>query len=71
MSEDKENKKEKRWKKTVNVNHSSGIYGFGLIGAAVYYLQHASTFWIGVIGIIKAVFWPAIVVYKVFDMLHL
>ena len=72
MAEETETKKEKRWKNTVKVKNSSGgIYGFGLIGAAVYYLVHAASFWIGVIGIIKAIFWPAILIYKVFDLLHL
>jgi hypothetical protein len=72
MSEDKETKKEKYWKNKVKVyNNRGGLYGFGLIGAAIYYLQHATTFWLGVIGIIKAIFWPAVVIYKVFEILHL
>jgi len=72
MVEEKESKKEKRWKNSVNVHSGcGGLYGFGLIGSAVYYLQHATTFWIGVIGIIKAIFWPAILIYQVFAMLHL
>jgi len=30
-----------------------GIYGMAFIGAAVYYLQHAATFWAGVLGFFK------------------
>ena len=40
------------------------VYGLGFIGALVYYIQHAATFWIGVLGILKAAVWPAILVYK-------
>jgi hypothetical protein len=47
--------------------HSSGaseaVYGLGLIGAAIYYIQHAPTFWAGVIGVLKALVWPAFLVY--------
>lgn len=43
---------------------SGAVYGLGLIGALVYYLQHATTFWMGVLGILKALVWPAFLVYK-------
>lgn len=47
-------------------NHSgNAVYGFGLIGAAVFYLSSASTFWTGFIGILKALIWPAFLVYEV------
>ena len=42
----------------------SAIYGLGLIGAAIYYLSHATSFWVGVIGILKSIFWPAFLVYE-------
>jgi len=73
MANDNEKKQDKRWHKhvTVNKGSSGAIYGLGILGAAIYYIQHATTFWIGVIGIIKAFFWPAILIYTVFQMLHL
>ena len=37
------------------------------IGAAIYFIQHAATFWLGVLGFIKAIFWPAFVMYKVLE----
>jgi hypothetical protein len=46
-----------------------GAYGLGLIGAAVYFIQHATTFWGGVIGLLKAMVWPAIVVYQLLAFL--
>lgn len=50
---------------------SSAIYGLAMIGALVYYLQHATTFWAGVLGVVKAVFWPAILMYRLLDYLKL
>jgi hypothetical protein len=49
----------------------NALYGLGVIGAAVYYIQNASTFWEGVLGIFKAVFWPAMVLHKVLTMLNM
>jgi hypothetical protein len=40
------------------------IYSLGFVGAAVYYIQHATTFWVGVVGLLKAIVWPAFLVYK-------
>lgn len=50
---------------------SSAVYGLGFIGALVYYLQHATTFWGGVLGVLKAFVWPALLVYKVLDLLKM
>jgi hypothetical protein len=51
-------------------NHSSNaVYAFGLIGAAIYYLMHATSFWMGVVGFLKAVVWPAFLVYEAFKQL--
>ena len=50
---------------------SAPIYGIGLIGALVYYLQHAATFLAIVLGILKAVVWPALVIYKVLELLKM
>jgi len=40
-----------------------GIYFFGFIGAVIYYLQQSATFWQGLVGILKAIVWPAFLVY--------
>lgn len=40
------------------------IWILGVIGAAVYYIQRADGFGQGAIGILKALVWPAILVYK-------
>jgi hypothetical protein len=48
---------------------ASAVYGLGFIGSAVYFIGHAGTFWIGVLGFLKAVVWPAILVYQAFSFL--
>jgi hypothetical protein len=40
-------------------------YGLGFIGAAIYYISVAPTFWMGVLGFFKALVWPAFLVYEV------
>lgn len=47
------------------------IYGIGVLGALVYFLQHATTLLSGIIGISKAIFWPGVIVFKVLEMLKL
>ena len=47
------------------------VYGLGMIGALIYFIGHATTFWIGVLGFFKAVFWPAILVYKFLEFLNM
>ncbi len=47
------------------------VYGLGFIGSAVYFISHATTFWIGMFGVLKAIVWPAILVYETFKFLGL
>jgi hypothetical protein len=47
-----------------------GIYGLGFLGALVYFLPQATSFQTGVIGFFKAVFWPALLVYKALGLLN-
>ncbi|PCJ67796.1 MAG: hypothetical protein COA58_01270 [Bacteroidetes bacterium] len=44
----------------------SCIYGLGMIGAAVYFISMANGFAEGTLGVLKAIVWPAILVYKLF-----
>ena len=41
------------------------FYLLGIIGAATYYLGSTEGFWVGVVGLLKALVWPAFVVYEV------
>ena len=45
-------------------HHGGGFYFLGMVGAAVYYIQNAEGFWNGVVGLLKALVWPAMLVYK-------
>ena len=55
----------KERKKSMNRHTTdSALYFFGFIGAAIYYISTASTFWIGVIGFLKAMIWPAFLVFE-------
>jgi len=45
---------------------ANAVYGLGLIGAAIYFISHALGFWAGVVGFLKAIVWPAILVYELF-----
>jgi len=45
---------------------SGAVYGLGFIGAAIYFISHAASFWIGVLGFLKALIWPAFLVYEAF-----
>jgi len=54
-------------KKEIHNNASSGaVYGLGFIGAAIYFISTASGFWMGVLGFLKAIVWPAFMVYEAF-----
>ncbi len=50
---------------------SGAVYGLGFIGAAVFFISHATSFWMGVIGLLKAMVWPAFLVYEAFKSLTL
>jgi hypothetical protein len=48
-------------------NHtSSATYGLGFIGAAIYFISQATGFWMGVLGFLKAMVWPAFLVFEAF-----
>jgi hypothetical protein len=48
---------------------TGGIYGLTFIGALIYYIQHATTLWEGVLGFLKALVWPVILIYKLIEFL--
>jgi len=47
----------------VRCGSGGAVYGLGLIGALVYYWQHASGFWAHVWAVGEAILWPAFVIY--------
>ncbi|OGM94859.1 hypothetical protein A2524_00170 [Candidatus Wolfebacteria bacterium RIFOXYD12_FULL_48_21] len=48
---------------------SSCIYGMAFLGAAVYYIQQATTFGEGALGLLKAIIWPALLIYRTLGFL--
>ena len=57
-------------KQEINQGASSGaVYSLGLIGAAIYFISQATTFWLGVLGFLKALAWPAFMVYEALKFL--
>jgi hypothetical protein len=51
--------------KDVQNNAPAGaVYGLGLIGAAIYYIGAATTFGMGLLGFLKALVWPVILVME-------
>ncbi len=54
-------------KAQVQTNAPSGaVYGLGFIGAAFYFLSHATGFWMVILAILKSIVWPAFLVYEAF-----
>jgi hypothetical protein len=56
-------------------NHAgSGIFGAAyfaaFVGAAVYFIQQADSFWTGVLGFLKALVWPGFLIYELFKFLQ-
>ena len=49
---------------------SGALYGIGVLGALVYYFQHAHSILDGLVGIFYALFWPGVFVYKVLEIFN-
>jgi hypothetical protein len=47
----------------------NAVYVLGLIGALVFYIRAADGFWQGVLGVLKALVWPAFVIYDLLKFL--
>lgn len=45
------------------------FYGLGFLGAAIYYVSTATSFWMGVLGVLKALVWPAFLVFELLKYL--
>ena len=56
-------------KKNFGHNSTSAVYGLGFIGAAIYFISKSTSFWLGVVGFLKAIVWPAYLVYGLLKFL--
>jgi len=53
-----------------HIGHRCGLFYFlGFIGAAVYFLSGSVGFWPDVLAVLKALVWPAFLVYDLFRYL--
>ena len=57
-------KKDRKPKGMRQTGASEAVYGFGLLGAWIYYFTHATTFLLGLLGFFKGIVWPAMLVYE-------
>jgi hypothetical protein len=74
--EDKEEKctfdcRDCKYYRNRNYHRGEAVYGLGMIGALFYYWGMASSFWLFVVGLFKAIFWPAFMVYELLKFLHM
>lgn len=60
---------QKRKARCNNVGNGACIYGLGMFGALVYYISTAIGFWMGVLGVLKSLVWPAFLVYEALKFL--
>ena len=51
--------------------HGSGsaVYCLGFIGALIYYITTATSIWAAILGVFKALLWPAFLVYELLKFL--
>ncbi len=60
---------------TGGIKKMNGLHGFvyflTFIGAAIYFIENASGFWMGVVAFLKAIIWPVFAILKALQLLHL
>ena len=56
-------------KNNVSCGSGGAVYGLGFIGAAIYYISTSEGFWLGVLGILNALVWPAFLVFELLKFL--
>ena len=69
----KKSKMEKKIEKKCNKGEMGGCgscsYFLGMVGAAVYYIQTTAGFWNALLALLKALVWPAFLVYELLKFL--
>ena len=50
---------------------AGAVYGLGFIGALVYFIQTAESFWNGLVGVFKALVWPGFLVYELMKFIEM
>jgi len=73
MTTESKSNEEGNWRTKViyKRNASEAVYGLGLLGAWFYYITTAPDFLAGVFGIVKGIFWPALMVFELLKFLNM
>ncbi len=50
---------------------AGGVFFMAFIGAAVYFIQQATSFGMGVLGFLKAIIWPYFLINNLFEFLNM
>lgn len=58
----------RKWKHA-HASAANTVYGMGFVGALIYFLQHANGFSAVLMGILKALFWPGFLIYRLLEFL--
>jgi hypothetical protein len=61
--------KKKMGSKNISIKTTGPLYFLGGLGAGIYYVSTASDFWTGALGILKALVWPAFLVFDALKVL--
>ena len=64
-------KDKKGIKKHTGSGAAGAVWCLGFIGAVVYFIQQADSFGTGVIGFLKALVWPAFLIYNLLEFLKI
>jgi hypothetical protein len=65
------NAKESQEQKVIYRNGAANVvYGLGMIGAWIFYIGTAPTFWLGVLGFLKGIVWPVFLILDALKFLH-
>jgi len=61
----------KQAKAVTRCGGAGGLWFMGFIGTLAYFLHvHSGTFWLVLVALWKAVFWPAYLTYYAFQAMH-
>lgn len=64
------NNKSKMKKASSNNAGGGVVYVMGLVGGLVYFVQAADGLWMVILGVLKAIVWPAYIVYKLLESFY-
>lgn len=50
---------------------ASSFYCMGVLGSAVYFVGSVDGFWNIILAVLKSLVWPAMLVHRAFELLHI